>query len=71
MPFVYKINILRALHTLGKNNWNNGLHDTVGSSFHSKIKDKTWHKQVKGKGSSVMKATGRVLSIKPKEKKGN
>lgn len=71
MSSVYKINILGAFHTLGKKNCNNGLQDTVGPSFHGKIKDKTWYKQSKGRKSSVMRARGRVLSIKPREKKGN
>lgn len=71
MSFVCKINILGAFHTLGKKNCNNSLQDTVGPSFHGKFKDKIWHKQSKGKKSSVMRTRGTVLSIKPNKKKGN
>lgn len=45
MSFVYKIIILRAFHALEKKNCNNSLQDSVRPSFHSKIKDKTWHTQ--------------------------
>lgn len=53
MSFVYKNNVLGAFDTLGKKNCDNGLQDTIGPSFHCRLKDKTWHKESKGKKSSV------------------